>query len=57
MTALTARSPDRPTSAVCCSASAAYHPVYLTYMEAARDQWLARALQLDGGSGTTSSLG
>jgi len=25
-----------------------YHPVYLTYMEAARDQWLGRVLELRG---------
>lgn len=25
-----------------------YHPVYLTYLEAARDEWLARMFQLDG---------
>jgi YbgC/YbaW family acyl-CoA thioester hydrolase len=27
-----------------------YHPVYLTYMEAARDQWLARVLAPQGQS-------
>lgn len=25
-----------------------YHPVYLTYMEAARDQWLGRVFELRG---------
>jgi acyl-CoA thioester hydrolase len=25
-----------------------YHPVYLTYMEAARDQWIGRLFGLDG---------
>ncbi len=25
-----------------------YHPVYLTYMGAARDQWLGRVLELRG---------
>jgi acyl-CoA thioester hydrolase len=25
-----------------------YHPVYLTYLEAARDQWLGRVFELDG---------
>lgn len=25
-----------------------YHPVYLTYLEAARDQWLARVFDLQG---------
>lgn len=25
-----------------------YHPVYLTYLEAARDQWFGRVFELDG---------